>query len=116
VVFAAQPEFERKLYVPQLRGLKQRMLMRARLEPLEESETAAYIEHRMEQAGLMSQSVFPRDVVAEIHAGTRRVPRLINTLCSRLLERCRELQVKTASIDMATTFTDEFAVAAFDEP
>jgi type II secretory pathway predicted ATPase ExeA len=64
----------------------------------------------------MSQSIFPPDVIAEIHARTRGVPRLINTLCSRLLERCRELQVKTASIDMATTFTDEFALPAIGEP
>jgi hypothetical protein len=70
----------------------------------------------MEQAGMMNQSFFPPDVISEIHARTRGVPRLINTLRSRLLESCREHQVKTASIEMANTFTDEFAVAAFDEP
>ena len=33
VVFAAQPSFERQLDAPELRGLKQRLMLRARLDP-----------------------------------------------------------------------------------
>src|SRR5579871_5808935 len=47
VVFAAQPGFEDQLNAPELRGLKQRLTMWARLEPFDSTQTASYIEHRM---------------------------------------------------------------------
>ena len=110
VVFAAQPSFEERMDAPELRGLKQR-LWRARLEPLTATETAAYIEHRMvkasmSKAGACIPTVFPPDVVAEIHRRTRGVPRQINTLCSRLLMRCRELEVKMADLGMLEGIAD----------
>ena len=96
VVFAAQPDFERRLDAPQLRALKQRLLLCARLERFDAIQTAAYVEHRMAKAGARDQSVFPADVLAEIHRRTGGVPRLINALCDRALIRCREFDVKVA--------------------
>jgi general secretion pathway protein A len=110
VVFAAQPSFERLLDAPELRSLRQRLVSRARLEPLDPTQTAAYIEHRMMKAGARSQGVFPADVVAEIHRRTHGVPRLINALCGRLLASCRELQVKTAEVRMLEHTVDGSAL------
>ena len=112
VVFAAQPGFERRLDVPQLRGLKQRLMFRARLEPLDAVETAAYIAHRMAAAGLRNQSVFPRQVIAEIHRRTHGVPRAINALCGLLLGSCQELRVKTAEMGMLERITDDLTLDA----
>jgi general secretion pathway protein A len=112
VVFAAQPGFERRLDVPQLRGLKQRLMFRARLEPLDAIETAAYIEHRMAAAGLRNQSVFPRQVIAEIHRRTHGVPRAINALCGLVLGSCQELKVKTAEMGMLERITGDFTLDA----
>lgn len=92
VVFAAQPDFDRQIDAPQLRGLKQRLMLCARLEPLDAIHTAAYIEHRMAKAGAKDQNVFPADVLAEIYQNTGGVPRLINALCDRVLAHYRELQ------------------------
>src|ERR1019366_3142108 len=100
VVFAAHPDFERQLDAPQLRGLKQRLMLCARLEPLDAVQTAAYVEHRMVKAGAKDKMVFPADVLAEIHRRTRGVPRLINALCSRVLASCLGLQIKPADLEM----------------
>ena len=108
VVFAAQPVFERQLDAPELRSLKQRLMLRARLEPLDAMETAAYIEHRMAKAA-RSQGVFPADTLAEIHRRTRGVPRLINALCGRLLAGCLELRVGTAEMGILEGIADDFA-------
>lgn len=107
VVFAAQPDFERRLDAPQLRGLKQRLLLCARLERLDAIQTAAYVEHRMAKAGAKDQSVFPTAVLAEIHRRTRGVPRLINALCDRALNRCREFDVKIADLGESLEAPDE---------
>ena len=78
VVFAAQPTFEDQLNAPELRGLKQRLLMWARLDTLDAAETADYIEHRMKASGHTSQRTFPPEVLVEIYRRTGGVPRLIN--------------------------------------
>jgi general secretion pathway protein A len=115
VVFAAQPSFERQLDAPELRGLKQRLMLRARLDPLDATQTVAYIEHRMMAAGGKNQSFLPSGVLAEIHRRAHGVPRLINALCSRLLASCRELQVKTAELSMLEGIADDFAAGASGE-
>ena len=42
IVLAGQPELERKLDSPGLRQLKQRIVLRCNLRPLEELETARF--------------------------------------------------------------------------
>ena len=115
VVFAAQPGFERQLDVPELRGLKQRLMMWARLEPFDSTQTASYIEHRMGKAGAADLEIFPPDVVAEIHRNTGGVPRLINALCARLLEVCGDLQINTANADMVRQLANELMLSGFDD-
>jgi len=110
VVFAAQPELERNLDAPELRGLKQRLTVCARLEPLDAAQTAAYIGHRMAKAGAKGQVVFPADALAEIHRRTHGVPRLINSLCNEVLAGCHELRVKTALLNLIERVEDHSVV------
>src|SRR5271169_5382496 len=51
VILAGQPELDRKLDAPNLRQLKQRIVLRCGLEPFSASDTADYINNRMEKAG-----------------------------------------------------------------
>ena len=85
VIFAAQPSFERQLEKAELRGLRQRLLLRSRLAPLQAEQTSKYVESRLAKAGLARQSIFPADLLSEIHTRTRGIPRLINAVCSNLL-------------------------------
>ncbi|MEM6581337.1 MAG: AAA family ATPase [Pseudomonadota bacterium] len=86
IILIGQPELAQILSRPELRQLNQRITARYNLEPLSQEETAAYIQHRLQVAGLpRGQDVFPAAVVKGIHRYTRGIPRLINVLCDRML-------------------------------
>lgn len=86
IILIGQPELTEKLARPELRQLNQRITARYTLEPLNVDETAAYIRHRLEVAGLPGGTeLFPAPVVKDIHRRTRGIPRLINLLCDRTL-------------------------------
>ena len=86
IVLIGQPELSQMLNRPELRQLNQRITARYNLEPLDLSETNAYIRHRLEVAGLPAdRELFPPAVVRRIHHLTHGIPRLINVLCDRVL-------------------------------
>ncbi len=78
-ILAGQPELERKLDAPNMRQLKQRIVLRCSLKPFQPRETREYIEFRLEKAGMPNQTVFSPDLLAEIHLRSQGIPRLINT-------------------------------------
>src|SRR5689334_21941268 len=47
IILAGQPELDRKLDAPNLRQLKQRIVLRTSLQPFREEDTVAYIHSRM---------------------------------------------------------------------
>src|SRR5579872_4899747 len=81
IVLAGQPELDRKLDAPNLRQLKQRVVLRCNLNPFSLEDTIEYIHSRMEKAGMPDQSVFPRTLVAEIFERSQGIPRIINAIC-----------------------------------
>ena len=85
IVLAGQPELDRKLDAPNLRQLKQRIVLRYNLKPFSEAESIEYIGTRLARAGMEEQSVFPPAVLAEIHRRSQGIPRLINGICDNCL-------------------------------
>jgi general secretion pathway protein A len=86
IILIGQPELVDLLSRPELRQLNQRITARYNLEPLNQEETAAYIAHRLQVAGMSpGQNPFPRSVIRGIFKRTRGIPRLINVLCDRIL-------------------------------
>ena len=67
IVLAGQPELDRKLDQPNLRQLKQRIVLRCMLRPFNIHETAEYINSRLEKAGMPNQTVFRDELIREIH-------------------------------------------------
>ena len=55
------------------------------LRPLESEETKEYILHRLTTAGWAHDPEFTKEAFEEIFRHTQGVPRIINTLCDRLL-------------------------------
>ncbi|MGC9969129.1 MAG: AAA family ATPase [Bryobacteraceae bacterium] len=66
-------EFDRKLDAPSLRQLKQRISLRCTLKPLQEAETSEYISTRLGKAGMSEQTVFPLELIAEIHVRSQGI-------------------------------------------
>src|SRR6056297_1899592 len=86
IILIGQPELATMLSRPELRQLNQRVTARFNLEPLNREETAAYIRHRLQVAGLApGTEPFPPAVVRGIFRYSRGIPRVINLLCDRLL-------------------------------
>src|SRR5437763_5433614 len=76
IILAGQPELDRKLDAPNLRQLKQRIVLRCALNSLTPDETIAYVETRLARAGMPNQKVFPPEILEEIHKRSRGIPRL----------------------------------------
>jgi len=80
-----QDELERTLRRPGMEQIRQRIIASYRLSPLSVEETGAYIEFRLSRVGWKGDPAFGVDIYQEIHRLSRGTPRLINTLCDRLL-------------------------------
>ena len=100
IILAGQPELDRKLEAPNLRQLKQRIVLRCNLEPFTPEDTAQYIMTRLEKAGMPDQTVFTPEMIADIHTRSQGIPRLINAICDNLLLTCFAMETKVANVDM----------------
>ena len=100
IILAGQPELDRKLEAPNLRNLKQRIVLRCGLQPFSVGETVAYINSRLEKAGMPDQTVLPPDLLPEIHMRAQGIPRLVNAICDNLLLTCFAVEARVATLDM----------------
>jgi general secretion pathway protein A len=100
IILAGQPELDRKLDAPDMRQLKQRIVLRCHLQPLEETEAVEYILTRLTRAGMPNQSVFSADLLAEIYLRSQGIPRVINALCDNLLLNCFAMEQRVATLEM----------------
>ena len=80
-----QPELRDMLMSPSMEQLRQRVIASCHLGPLTQTETRAYIDHRLRFVGWNGDTIFDDAAVAEIFGRTRGIPRRINLLCTRLL-------------------------------
>lgn len=100
VILAGQPELDRKLDAPNLRQLKQRIVLRCALEPLNLTQTTEYMNNRMEKGGMPGQRIFSDDLIAEIHGRSQGIPRVVNAICDNLLLTCFAMETKVATLEM----------------
>jgi general secretion pathway protein A len=100
IILAGQPELDRKLDAPNLRQLKQRILLRCNLQPFTLRDAVEYIESRLEKAGMPKQTLFPEELLAEVHVRSQGIPRVINALCDNLLLTAFALETKTCTLEM----------------
>jgi type II secretory pathway predicted ATPase ExeA len=84
VILIGQPELADRLDRAAYAPLRQRIGMRYSLGPLTLEETVDYIEHRIRVAG-GARNPFSPEAMAEIHAVSGGIPRLINTLATTSL-------------------------------
>jgi general secretion pathway protein A len=80
-----QPELRAILQSKSMEQLRQRVIASCHLGPLDDSESRAYVEHRLRLVGWNERPKFDADAFAQIYLWTRGVPRRINRLCNRIL-------------------------------
>ena len=85
IILIGQPELRDMLARPELEQLAQRVIARYHLDAMTETETEAYIRHRLAVAGMKSTMPFDAKAIRRVHQLSRGVPRRINLLCDRAL-------------------------------
>jgi general secretion pathway protein A len=84
-VLAGQPELDGMLARPELRQLRQRIAVPARLRPLGKGEVAAYVAARISAAGGDARGIFAPSALRQLYQFSRGVPRLVNVACDSAL-------------------------------
>jgi general secretion pathway protein A len=85
VVLVGQRELAARLNDPSLRQLKQRIILRCALPPLDLESTASYIAARLRVAGAIAADVFTTDAVGAIYEASHGIPRVIGVVCENAL-------------------------------
>jgi len=117
IVLSGQQELEEKLKLPQLRQLRQRIMLRCKTTPLTKEQTHDYIAERLRIAGASGEPIFNPKTVETIHLYSMGIPRVVNLLCEHSLinafvEQQRPISPKTVE-DVAHEFQlDEVEPAA----
>ena len=85
VFMLGQEELRAALQGSKMEQIRQRIAATYHLRPLEKDETREYIQHRLITAGWDNDPRISDDAFEEIHCYAHGIPRIINTLCDRLL-------------------------------
>ena len=85
IMLVGQPELSQLLARPELRQLRQRIVLRHHLRPFDEKELRAYIDERLTLAGYTGKGIFKRSALKEIYDVTGGVPRVVNIVCDSAL-------------------------------
>jgi general secretion pathway protein A len=85
IVLSGQPELEEKLKLPQLRQLRQRIMLRCKTTPLTKEQTHDYIAERLRIGGASGELIFSPKAVETIHLYSLGIPRVVNLICEHSL-------------------------------
>jgi general secretion pathway protein A len=85
IVLSGQPELEEKLKLPQLRQLRQRIMLRCRTAPLTKEQTHEYVSERLKIAGASGEPIFSPQTIDAMHIYSLGIPRVVNLLCEHSL-------------------------------
>lgn len=81
IILMGQPELKKKLALPRLEQLRQRIAVYFHLEPLTKQETREYIWHRLKIASKSNKAYFTDAAIEMIYHYAHGIPRLINQIC-----------------------------------
>lgn len=85
IVLMGQPELKDILARPELRQLRQRVLVHYELNALTRTDLAHYIQHRLTRAGSQGRPHFTSWALRSIHRYSQGIPRIVNNLCDKAI-------------------------------
>jgi general secretion pathway protein A len=80
IMLVGQPELNDMLDRPELRQLRQRIVLRHDLKPFDPGELDAYLSERLRLAGYTGKGIFKRAARRELFSVTGGIPRLVNVV------------------------------------
>ena len=115
IVLSGQPQLEKTLALPQMLQLRQRISIFARLEPLSQQETRAYIRHRLEISGNHAiDEVFSEPALALIARNSEGIPRNINNICFNALSLGSAVQSRTVDSNVIEEVLADLGIKKFN--
>src|SRR6202049_4187264 len=108
IVLSGQQELEEKLKLPQLRQLRQRIMLRCKTTPLTKEQTHDYIAERLRIAGASGELIFSPKTVETIHLYSLGIPRVVNLLCEHSLINAYVEQQRPISPKIVEDVAHEF--------
>lgn len=113
VVLVGQPELRSSLKLPQMRQVDQRVSVRCELTALDAEGVVGYVLHRLAIAGPGQNRVeFTRAALDAIHEGSSGVPRLINRICDRALQRAYPSRTTRIDVDFVWNAIGDLGLSA----
>jgi type II secretory pathway predicted ATPase ExeA len=116
IVLVGQPELEKKLERPELRQLKQRVVVRCQLDRLKAQHIGPFIHHRLQVAGCNRQDIFAPDAIRRIAVYSGRIPRLVNTICDNALLTAYSQLLQTVSAEIIEEVAQELRLVKAPSP
>ncbi len=108
IVLSGQQELEEKLKLPQLRQLRQRIMLRCKTSSLTKEQTHDYINERLRIAGASGEVIFSPKSVETIHLYSLGIPRVVNLLCEHSLINAYVDQERPISSKIVENVAHEF--------
>lgn len=85
MVLVGQPELDALLNRYELRQVRERIVLRARIAPLTKTESEDYIDHRLSLVRREPRAVFSKQALDRIVKSANGIPRRLNILCDAVL-------------------------------
>lgn len=118
ILLVGQPELDEQLDSFHLRQLKQRVALRAHLEPLTLEETTGYVRRRLQLASSDSKVIelFSDEAMAGVYHYSHGIPRLINTICENALITAYASRSRMVTLGMVEDVARDLRVGVRSTP
>ena len=114
IFFVGQNEFNSILLQPENRALMRRITITYNLDPLDPSETSAYIRHRLKTAGA-GYEIFSSAAMEEVYEFSSGFPRQINIICDLAMFFAYQVTRRTISRKIVSQCRERISFTV-DEP
>jgi putative secretion ATPase (PEP-CTERM system associated) len=85
IFLVGQAELRDLVSAPALVQLHQRVIAATHIDPLDNADTRAYIQHRLQKVGWSGNPAFSEEIYTMVYRFSGGIPRQINQICNRLL-------------------------------
>jgi type II secretory pathway predicted ATPase ExeA len=116
VVLVGLPSLAEQLKSPNLAALRQRLVVKVRLEPLPLHEAADYVLHHLRAAGARPEDVLAEEALALLARSTLGVPRLLNQAAHQAIRLAAEADAGQVDVEAALEALAAVGLEAVEAP
>jgi general secretion pathway protein A len=114
ILLVGQPELAVRLNSPELRQLKQRVMLRHHLRALSLQDCREYVSNRLKVAG-GDRAIFTPNAIESIYSYSGGIPRLVNVLCDNALLTAYALRKQEIDAAIVREVAEDLSITASAE-